>query len=149
MSEEQRAIGLMRATLRRGIEGSRAFHGSNALAEHTRRRLPGVTDDIRIQALIRPEANRNAVTGFVTGLGGLLTLPITLPTGLGLSWMIQARLVGAISALSGHDVHRAEIQALSASILSQHFYDEDAAFPADEQLITEGVTAEVALIHAP
>jgi len=60
-------------------------------------------DDERIEALINCEAKKSFTSGFVTGLGGLLTLPLAVPSALGAAWVLQARLAGAIAAIYGHD----------------------------------------------
>jgi hypothetical protein len=60
-------------------------------------------NDKRVDALIRWETSKNFTAGFVTGLGGVLTLPITVPGSVAASWLIQARMAAAIAAIYGHD----------------------------------------------
>ena len=67
-------------------------------------------DDARVDSLINWETSKNFTTGFVTGLGGLITLPVTLPAGLGASWAVQARMVGAIAEIYGHSVKEDRIK---------------------------------------
>ena len=59
--------------------------------------------DARVKSLIKWETSKNFTTGFLTGLGGLLTMPVTVPTALGAAWIIQARMAAAIAVLYGHD----------------------------------------------
>jgi uncharacterized protein (DUF697 family) len=61
------------------------------------------SNDKRVDALIRWETSKNFTAGFVTGLGGVLTLPITVPGSVAASWLIQARMAAAIAAIYGHD----------------------------------------------
>ena len=70
-------------------------------AEHSSR--PFTNDAERVRALIRWAVAKNAATGFVTGLGGVLTLPVTIPGALTASLAIQAPMVGAIAKIHGHD----------------------------------------------
>lgn len=56
-----------------------------------------------MQALINWAVAKNAATGFVTGLGGVLTLPVMIPGALTASLAIQAPMVGAIAKVHGHD----------------------------------------------
>jgi uncharacterized protein (DUF697 family) len=58
----------------------------------------------RIDALINWETSKNFTSGFVTGLGGLLTLPFALPAGFAASWVIQARMAAAIARIYGQDL---------------------------------------------
>ncbi|HSW32671.1 MAG TPA: EcsC family protein, partial [Steroidobacteraceae bacterium] len=46
----------------------------------------------------------NFTTGFITGLGGIITLPVGVPSALAASWLIQARMAGAIARIYGHDL---------------------------------------------
>ncbi|MBI3556967.1 MAG: EcsC family protein, partial [Deltaproteobacteria bacterium] len=51
-------------------------------------------------------------TGFVTGLGGLATLPITLPADLFANYFIQVRMIAAIAVMSGHDLKSDKVRSL-------------------------------------
>jgi uncharacterized protein (DUF697 family) len=61
-------------------------------------------DDRRVESLIRWETGKNFTSGFITGLGGLVTFPVSIPAALGASWLIQARMAGAIARIYGHDL---------------------------------------------
>lgn len=66
-----------------------------------------------IDSLINWETSKNFSTGFLTGLGGLVTMPVAVPAGLGSAWIIQARLVGAIATIYGHDVAEDRVRTLA------------------------------------
>ncbi|MBI2432109.1 MAG: EcsC family protein [Candidatus Hydrogenedentes bacterium] len=70
------------------------------------------TNDHRVRALIRWETTKNFTAGFVTGIGGLLTLPVALPAALGASWVIQGRMAGAIANIYGHDLKEDRVRTL-------------------------------------
>jgi hypothetical protein len=67
----------------------------------------------RVREMIKWETSKNFSTGFITGLGGLVTLPVAIPTALSASWMIQARLAAAVALVYGHDMSDARIQTLT------------------------------------
>jgi len=67
-------------------------------------------DDQRVAALIRWETRKNFTTGFITGLGGVVTLPVSIPAALGLSWLLQARMAGAIARIYGHDLESERVR---------------------------------------
>ncbi|MFM1936364.1 MAG: hypothetical protein RI990_1323 [Planctomycetota bacterium] len=73
------------------------------LAERYRLDQSYATDDKRVDALIRWETTKNFTAGFIAGLGGAITLPIAIPGSVAASWLIQARMAGAIACLYGHD----------------------------------------------
>jgi len=61
-------------------------------------------DEERIESLINWETTKNFTTGFVTGLGGILTLPVAVPAAFGASWVIQARMSAAIARVAGYNL---------------------------------------------
>ena len=42
-------------------------------------------------------------SGFLTSLGGLITLPVALPANLATVWYMQIRMIGAIAVMYGFD----------------------------------------------
>ena len=71
----------------------------------------------RIDALINWETTKNFTSGFVTGLGGLLTLPVALPAGFAASWVIQARMAAAIARIYGHNLDSERTRTLIVATL--------------------------------
>lgn len=51
-------------------------------------------------------------SGFVTGLGGLLTLPVAIPANLSSVLYVQLRMVAAIAYMGGYDVRSDQVQTL-------------------------------------
>jgi len=77
-------------------------------------------DDSRVRSLIKWEVSKNFSSGFLTGLGGLMTLPVTIPAALGASWVIQTRMVAAIARIYGHDLNDERVQtAILLTIIGQ------------------------------
>lgn len=68
--------------------------------------------DERVDALIKWETAKNFTTGFVTGLAGVITLPVAVPSALGASWLLQARMAGAIAHIYGHDLHADRVRTM-------------------------------------
>jgi uncharacterized protein (DUF697 family) len=90
--------------LERGIGGLGPLSGAESLATEYLMNTDYRDDDHRVAALVRWEAAKNFTTGFVTGLGGFVTLPVAVPAALAASWVLQARLAGAIGRIYGHDL---------------------------------------------
>ncbi|MBM4099146.1 MAG: hypothetical protein FJ260_04200 [Planctomycetes bacterium] len=87
----------------RSIAGVSPLSSAADLAERYRIDAGFADDDKRVDALIRWETTKNFTAGFITGLGGVLTLPITVPGSVAASWLIQARMAAAIASIYGHD----------------------------------------------
>jgi hypothetical protein len=65
-----------------------------------------------ITRIIRESVAAAGTTGFVTGLGGIATMPVSLPANLGGNLVINARMVGAIAHLRGYDPADSRSQAM-------------------------------------
>lgn len=68
--------------------------------------------DARIDSLINWSTLKTFTSGFVTGLGGLVTLPAAIPASLFASWVLQAQMVGAIARVGGYDVHDERVRTM-------------------------------------
>ena len=68
--------------------------------------------DERVASLVKRETTKNFATGFLTGLGGVITLPVGVPAALGASWLIQARMAGAIARIYGHDLNDGRVRTM-------------------------------------
>jgi len=58
-----------------------------------------------IDSLIRWQTSKAAATGFATGVGGLFTLPVTIPADIAGCFIIEMRMSAAIAHICGFDVH--------------------------------------------
>lgn len=71
----------------------------------------------KVNSLIRWQNTKAGASGFVTGLGGLLTLPATLPLNLTSVLFVQIRMIAAIAIMGGYDVRDDRVQTLVYSCL--------------------------------
>jgi hypothetical protein len=74
--------------------------------------------DAAVAALILRQSGVASATGFVTGCGGFVVLPVAMPANLASALYIQARLIAAIAQLRGHDIKSAEVRALALACLT-------------------------------
>ena len=84
------------------INGVGKVPGAKAMAAAMLARK-GDTDEA-IDALIQAHVSAAAAQGFVTNLGGLATLALTLPANLAGVAIVQIRLIASIAHLRGYDV---------------------------------------------
>lgn len=115
----------MAAIVRWGMEGAPIpsplpggdplrFRSARELADDYRPRIRQVGLQQAIAELIDDQARWNAGTGFITGIGGMVLLPVQLPAAVTATWVIQTRLVAAIAHLNGFDL---EHEAVRTQIL--------------------------------
>ena len=63
---------------------------------------PGITSKKKKKKILSRKSMKNGLVGAVTGLGGMITLPVTIPTDLICSWRIQASMAFSIAYAYGH-----------------------------------------------
>jgi uncharacterized protein (DUF697 family) len=107
---ESKALKLIHYVLDQAINGVAPLSSASNLAAEYSLDISYEDSDERVDALIRWESMKNFTSGFLTGLGGLITLPVTLPAALGASWIIQARMCGAIAQIYGHSLKEDRIR---------------------------------------
>jgi hypothetical protein len=66
-----------------------------------------------IDALIRWQCVKAGTAGFVTGIGGLPTLPIAIPLNLAAVLYLQLRMIEAIAHMRGHDLKSDKVKTLA------------------------------------
>jgi len=63
------------------------------------------SDRDKVNSLIRWQNIKAGTTGFVTGLGGIITMPVTIPVNLASILFIQIRMIAAIAYIGGNDLN--------------------------------------------
>jgi hypothetical protein len=117
VQEESKALELFRGVMSLGIDGQGPLKSSRELAEEYLSDPRYASHEERLDALVRWETTKNFTTGFATGLGGLLTLPVSVPAGIGTAWIIQARMVATIAEIRGYDVTDDRVRTLAMAAL--------------------------------
>jgi hypothetical protein len=64
-----------------------------------------------VRRLIATHVRLAAVSGFVTGLGGAATLPVTVPASLAGLYIVAARMSAGIARLRGYDIGTEEVRS--------------------------------------
>jgi hypothetical protein len=102
-SRLSRAAGdLVRRLVDLGIDGRGPLPAAGDAAASARRRHPRTED--AVAALVASATRSAAVGGFVTGLGGFVTLPVALPANVLGFYVIATRTVAGVAALRGYDL---------------------------------------------
>lgn len=110
--ENSKALQLVQYLSEKAINGVGPLSSAESLAQEYLIDKSYKDDDARVKSLINWEISKNFTTGFITGLGGLITLPVTIPASLGASWIIQARMTAAIAKIYGHDITEDRVKTM-------------------------------------
>ena len=68
--------------------------------------------EIAIKNIILNQKLKCSTTGFLTGLGGLITLPIMLPADLASSLYMELRMIAGIAYIRGYDLKDDAVKTL-------------------------------------
>jgi hypothetical protein len=100
----------------RALGGAPGLDGAEAVAVDYRARHD--TDEAAIAALIAWHTGQAGAAGFLTGMGGALTLPVAMPAHLLSTLYIQIRLTAAIAHLRGWDIRSDEVRLAAFACLA-------------------------------
>jgi len=75
----------------------------------------------KANSLIRWQNAKAGTSGFVTGLGGLMTLPVAIPANLASVLYIQIRMIAAIAHMGGYDLRDEKVKTLVYMCLVGNF----------------------------
>jgi len=70
----------------------------------------GISNDDLAKKIVRRKSAKNGLVGAATGVGGLITLPVTVPTDLVASWRIQIFMAISIAHVYGHNIKTTDIK---------------------------------------
>jgi len=110
--DDSKAIKLVKWVADKSVKGLPPLNSAHDLAMEYLIDQSYENDDERVAALINWETSKNFTSGFITGLGGIISLPVAIPAAFGASWIIQARMAGAIAIIYGHDIREDRVKTL-------------------------------------
>lgn len=97
-----------------------------------------------VDSLVKWQTAKAATSGFVTGFGGLLAMPLTVPANIASVMYIQIRMVAAIAHMGGHDLKSDKVKSLIYMCMVGSGVKEvvkDISVQAGEKLIAKSVEA--------
>ncbi|EPJ5611084.1 EcsC family protein [Klebsiella pneumoniae] len=93
--------------------------GTNSSFEMAENYLKGEGDLAKkVNSLIRWQNTKSATTGFVSGLGGIITLPVAIPASIATVMYVQISMITTIAIMGGYDVKDDRVKALVYSCLA-------------------------------
>ncbi|WP_051935851.1 EcsC family protein [Salegentibacter sp. Hel_I_6] len=94
----------------KAINGITGFDSAQEMADSYRGN--GKTNIQNCNSLIRWQNTKATTSGFLTGLGGLLTMPVAIPANLASVMYVQIRMIAAIAHMGGHDLRDDRVKSL-------------------------------------
>lgn len=110
VNPKESAETLMQQVLNLGVDGKGPWKGAEQVAdEHLRHHKNA---EKAIARLIATHVRNTGVSGLVTGMGGLITLPAAIPADMTALYANQIRMIAAVAHLRGYDVHSEEVRSI-------------------------------------
>lgn len=72
----------------------------------------GGTGSQQANSLIRWQNTKAGTSGFLTGLGGIITLPVALPANIASVLFVQIRMIATLAVMGGYDVRDDQVKTL-------------------------------------
>lgn len=95
----------------KALSGVGAFDSAYSLADNhlhkTRSR------EAAVDGLVNWQVAKCATSGFVTGIGGLLTLPVAIPANISSVLLVQLRMILSIAIIGGYDPRSEQVKSLA------------------------------------
>ena len=100
----------------KAVNGVRGLDSAQDMADDYLKGEGALID--KVNSLIRWQNTTAGTSGFITGLGGLLTLPLTLPANITSVLYVQIRMVAAIAIMGGYDVKDDRVRSIVFSCIA-------------------------------
>lgn len=100
------------------------------------------TKEDAAKAMIRNYLLKSGCTGFLTGLGGVITMPVTIPMDMMSVMIMQMRMVAGIASIGGYDLHADEVRTIVFACLTGQSVSsvlKDAGINIGEKLAVAGI----------
>ena len=80
----------------------------------------GKNPDVEVAAkkFVNYQIAKCTTSGFLTGLGGLITLPVAIPANVSSVLYVQMRMIACLAYMGGYDTHSDQVQTLVYACLA-------------------------------
>jgi hypothetical protein len=99
-----------------GLDGRGPLDPVREVADEALRKAGGDREKA-IAALARRTTVTGGIGGFLTGVGGFVTMPVALPVNVAEFYLQAVRMVGAVAVLRGHDVDDPRVRSMILLVL--------------------------------
>lgn len=146
----QAAGGMLRRVLEVAIDGYGRLPGAKTAAAKHLQRHGGSVDDA-IESIISSHVRLASAQGFVTNLGGVAAMAVSIPANLTGVAVVQVRMVAAVAHLRGYDVNDTRVR--TALVMCLLGADEvakrisDGSLPTSPMAVATAPVFDAALDH--
>lgn len=106
---QEKILTLLNWAYDKAISGYKQFDSAEELANSFKNHR---STKEQVNSLIRWQNTKSATVGFITGSGGIITLPVAVPANFATILLIQMRMIAAIAHLGGYDLKDDKVRTL-------------------------------------
>jgi hypothetical protein len=92
-----------------GLEGRGPLSSAREVADEALAKADGDAEQA-IAAVARATTVKGGIGGFLTGIGGFVTMPVSLPLNVAEFYLQAVRMVGSIATLRGYDISEPRVR---------------------------------------
>ncbi|MDQ1304692.1 MAG: hypothetical protein QG671_519 [Actinomycetota bacterium] len=107
---QKKADQLIQFVVNAGLDGAGPWKGAQDVADEIL--ATARTREQAVDRLVATHMRMVTASGFLAGLGGLITLPVTVPADLSAFYVLSTRMVGGIAYLNGYDIATEEVRSV-------------------------------------
>lgn len=100
----------------KALDGGGVLDTAYDLAKDYKKKNKSIDD--AIDSLISWQIAKCATSGFITGLGGIITLPVSIPANISSVFFVQLRMIAAIAVMGGYDPKSDQVKSLAYACLT-------------------------------
>lgn len=95
----------------KAVNGIPGFDSAEELAESYLQGKGSVK--AKAKSLVSWQVAKAGTSGFVTGLGGIITLPVAIPANITSVLYVQTRMIAAVACMGKHDIRNDQVKTLA------------------------------------
>ena len=107
---ESKIMDVLKWSYEKAVQGVAGLDSAYDLAEDYMKGNDSLYD--QVNSLIRWQNTKAGTSGFLTGLGGIITLPIAIPANVASVMYVQIRMIAAIAHMGGHNLNDDRVKSL-------------------------------------
>lgn len=113
---ENKIMQVLEWAYEKAVDGMPGVDSAQEMAEDYMKNDEPIID--QVNSLIRWQNTKAGTSGFLTGLGGLITLPVAVPANISSVMYVQIRMIASIAHMGGHDLKDDRVKALVYTCLT-------------------------------
>lgn len=102
---------ILKSAYEKAVDGIPGMKTASEVADEYLAKYPD--KEIATKKLVNTQVAKCSTSGFLTGLGGLITLPVAIPANIASVIYIQLRMIASIARIGGYDPSDDEVQTLA------------------------------------